>query len=84
MKIFFLIINLVAFATYGLDKLSAIRGGWRVRETVLIGMAMAGGSVGGILAMQLFHHKTRKPLFAIGLPLILVIQVAAVYYWGHA
>ena len=72
--------NLTAFCLFGLDKWKAKRKVrrprvWRIRERTLLLWAMAGGSVGAILGMRLFRHKTRKARFAVGLPLILSAQI---------
>lgn len=71
-------INLVAFAVYGKDKLRARRSEWRTPESTLFILAIAGGSVGALLAMYVFHHKTRKKAFKIGIPLILLFQLLLV------
>ena len=76
---YLLIINIVAFATYGIDKRNAVRGRWRTKEVTLLGLAAVGGSIGAIAAMHTFRHKTRKPLFAIGVPLIILVQAALIY-----
>ena len=60
---YYLIINLVTFAVYGWDKLAAVQGRWRTRESVLLTLSAIGGAFGGLLAMILFHHKTRKTIF---------------------
>lgn len=76
-----LILNGITFAIYGVDKQRAIRGKWRVPEKTLIGLAVFGGSIGAILGMHLFHHKTKKLKFYIGIPVIFLLQVvAAVWY----
>ena len=76
---YLLIINIVAFATYGIDKYNAVRGRWRTKEVTLLGLAAIGGSIGAIAAMCAFRHKTKKPLFTIGVPLIILLQAALVY-----
>lgn len=63
------------------DKYYAIKNKWRIPEKILIGIALLGGSFGCITGMQLFRHKTRKPKFSIGLPVILAIQVVAVIFF---
>ena len=70
--------NVIAFVTYGADKQKAKRQQWRVPENVLIALAALGGSVGAWAAMYLFHHKTRKSKFSIGVPLILALQILTV------
>ena len=70
-------INVVAFFMYGIDKLKAKRSKWRVSEAALIWMAVLGGSVGAWLGMKAWHHKTQHKKFKYGLPLILLMQIAA-------
>ena len=77
---YFAIINAVAIAAYGWDKLCAIRKWWRVPELTLLGLAAIGGSVGALVAMKLFHHKTLHLKFKYGVPLILALQVAGLAY----
>ena len=76
--IFYLVlINLALFFTMGADKLRARKGGPRVPEATLFLLALLGGSVGGIGGMYLFRHKTRHWSFAVGFPVILILQLAA-------
>ena len=78
MLIYYLItINVLTFIVYGVDKLKARRGRWRVTEATLLGLTALGGSVGAWLAMQLFRHKTQKKKFRYGVPAILVLQLVA-------
>lgn len=69
------LVNLTAFALYGIDKLRAKRGLWRIPEATLILIAVIGGSIGALGGMYLFRHKTRKPRFSVGVPVILGMQV---------
>ena len=69
------LINIVLFVLFGRDKAAARRGARRTPETTLLALAVLGGSLGGLLGMLLFRHKTRKPAFRIGLPLILIVQL---------
>lgn len=69
------IINITGFAVMGIDKRKAIRHRWRVRESTLFLIALIGGSIGSILGMRVFHHKTRHWYFAYGMPLILIVQI---------
>lgn len=67
-------INAVTFALFCLDKAKAVRGAWRIPEKVLLGCSAFGGAAGGLLGMRIAHHKTRKPLFYLGVPAMLVAQ----------
>ena len=62
------VINVITFAAFGLDKRKAKKRKFRIRESVLLGLALIGGSLGAMAGMFLFHHKTRKPAFRIGFP----------------
>ena len=67
MVIYLLAVNFITFLLYGDDKSRARRHAWRIPEKVLIGAAVIGGSIGALLGMSIFHHKTRKPKFYIGI-----------------
>lgn len=69
-------INILAFLVFGLDKRKARKDRWRVPEATLLLLAVIGGSVGALLGMVVFRHKTRHNKFRIGLPLILLAQLA--------
>lgn len=73
---YLLIVNIVAFVMYYLDKQKAKKDKWRTPESALIGVAALGGSIGALLGMKVFRHKTKHKKFTIGVPLILIIQVA--------
>lgn len=68
-------VNLLAFLLSGLDKRAAVKGRRRVPEKRLMLLAAAGGGIGLFLSMEFFHHKTQKPLFRIGVPLIIAGQL---------
>lgn len=70
-------VNLLAFVLMALDKLKAIQGARRIPEKVLFLSALIGGSAGAIAGMFAFRHKTRHPSFVLGLPAILLMQLAA-------
>ena len=74
------LINLAAFLTFGEDKRRARRGAWRISEAALFALCLAGGAAGGLLGMYIFHHKTRKWYFRVGVPVILAVQLVAVCY----
>ena len=73
--VYLIIINIVAFGMYGIDKQKAIKKQWRIPEAKLLAVAAIGGSAGALLEMQFFHHKTRKWKFRLGVPLILAVQL---------
>lgn len=79
--VFYLLsINLLTFVTYGIDKWKARHNRWRVRETALLLLAALGGSIGALLAMMVFRHKTRHKKFRYGIPAILMAQFAIVVF----
>ena len=74
---YLLIINAVGFLIMLVDKEKAKKHLWRIPERTLFAAALVGGSVGALLSMYLFHHKTHHWYFVVGMPLILVAQLAA-------
>ncbi len=74
------LINVIGFVLMGADKRRAKTGRWRVPEASLFGTALLGGSVGSLLGMLAFRHKTRHASFVTGMPLILIAQLAAAWY----
>lgn len=72
--------NLIAFALYGIDKRRAKQGAWRISEYTLLLVALLGGSLGALLSMRYFHHKTRHRKFRYGVPLILLLQLGLGLY----
>ena len=79
--LYLIAINVVTFLVYGLDKWKAKRDAWRISESTLLLLAAAGGSVGALLGMQIFRHKTKHVKFTVGVPAILLVQVALVIWW---
>lgn len=77
-------VNVVAFLMYGMDKWKARKGKRRIPEKTLLGIATIGGSVGAFLGMYVFHHKTKKIKFYLGVPVIFLIQMGiavCIYYY---
>lgn len=70
------VINLLTFIVYGADKRRARKGKWRVPEKTLFLLPMLGGSIGALLGMRVFHHKTKHWYFVWGIPAILLAQIA--------
>lgn len=84
LSIYLVIINVITFVVYGLDKWKAKQAKWRIRESTLLGLAAIGGSIGALLAMKILRHKTLHNQFKYGVPLILVAQIAmgvAIWYF---
>ena len=67
--------NIVGFALMGIDKRKAIKRNFRIPEATLFIVALIGGSIGSIVGMQVFRHKTRHWYFVFGMPAILVVQI---------
>ena len=74
-------INVLTFLLYGIDKWKARRGKWRIPEDTLIWLAIAGGSIGALLGMYLFRHKTQHKKFTLGIPAIILVQVTPIYFF---
>lgn len=74
-------INVLTFLIYGVDKWKAKRDKWRIPEDTLIWLAVAGGSVGALLGMNLFRHKTKHRKFFLGIPAILLVQLGLLYFF---
>lgn len=75
-----LAVNCVTFFVFWHDKRSAKKDQRRVRESTLLWLCAVGGALGGLLSMRLFRHKTRKKPFAIGVPVMLAVQVCLLLY----
>lgn len=76
---YLIIINAVAFLLMLADKQKARKHRWRIPEATLMGCAALGGSIGALAGMYLFRHKTKHPKFTLGIPAILLIQLALAY-----
>ena len=89
---YLIVINIVTFLLYGIDKWrstsgrllptgrkKAKQGSWRISEATLLLLAVIGGSLGALLGMQVWHHKTLHKKFKYGLPLILLAQITLIY-----
>ena len=78
--VYLVVITVVTFLVYGIDKWKAQHKRWRIPENVLLGLAAIGGSVGAWLGMQVWNHKTQHKKFKYGVPAIFVAQVV-VFIW---
>ena len=77
---YLIVINILTFAVYGIDKWKAKQGSWRISEATLLMLAVIGGTIGALLGMQVWRHKTMHKKFKYGLPLILLAQIALIYF----
>lgn len=75
---YLVLINIVTFVTYGVDKLKAKKQCWRIPESTLIGLGVIGGSLGALIGMQIWHHKTQHNVFRFGIPFVIVLQITSV------
>lgn len=80
---YFFIINAIAFFVYCGDKHRAVYGLRRTPETVLFLLALAGGAFGAYMSMLMFRHKTEKPLFKIGVPVLLGVLCIVLFLLGY-
>ena len=78
--IYLIVINFLTFLIFGIDKWKARRGKWRIPEGTLIWMSIIGGSIGALMGMYLFRHKTQKRKFNLGIPAILLAQAILAYF----
>ena len=73
--LYLLIVNVITFLMMGYDKHEAKKGNWRISEKTLFTLVVIGGSIGGIIGMCTFRHKTKKWCFRFGFPIILILQI---------
>jgi len=73
--------NIVAFIMYGIDKYKAKQGEWRIPESTLLLLALLGGSIGALVGMRVWHHKTKHKKFYIGVPAIIALQLV-LFVWA--
>jgi uncharacterized membrane protein YsdA (DUF1294 family) len=65
---------------YGVDKKKAVNGQWRIPEATLLLTGLIGGAVGSLIGMKFFHHKTKKPLFFILVPVFVILHVLIIAF----
>lgn len=78
--LYLLAVNVIAFFAMGIDKWKAKRDAWRIPENTLMTLVLLGGGIGGIAGMYVFRHKTKKPRFYIGFPVILITEIVLAIY----
>ncbi|WP_027632922.1 DUF1294 domain-containing protein [Clostridium hydrogeniformans] len=74
-------INIIGFLSMYLDKIKAKKHQWRTKESTLILIGALGGSIGSILGMYIFRHKTKHLKFTLGIPFIILIQLSIIIYY---
>ena len=79
--LYLLIINALGLLIMLADKEKAKKHLWRIPESTLLTVAALGGSVGCYAGKRLFHHKTRKPKFSVGIPVIFAVQLLIAAYF---
>lgn len=82
--IYLLAMNVITFSVFVVDKRRAESGDYRIPEGTLIGLSFMGGSLGGILAMHLVRHKTKRWYFIVGLPFFVVLHVFVLVFLHQA
>ena len=79
---YLIFINVVTFLVFGIDKWKAKQGSWRISEATLLILAVIGGSIGALLGMKVWHHKTMHKKFKYGVTLILLAYIALlIWIW---
>lgn len=73
--LYLLIVNALSMALMLIDKIKAIKKCWRIPERILLALCAIGGSLGGMIGMRLFRHKTLHLRFSIGIPVMLAVHI---------
>ena len=81
---YLIVVNLIGFALMGIDKYKAKKRAFRIPEATLFIIAVIGGSIGSIIGMYAFRHKTRHWYVVYGMPAILIIQILLIAFLLHA
>lgn len=78
--VYLLAINIVTLIAFAVDKIAAIEHRSRIRIVTLLVLAFIGGSIGALIAMYVFHHKTKQDYFSVGVPLIMLMQAVVIFF----
>ena len=78
--IYFVVVNFLSILMFFIDKKKAEKNLWRISEKALILVSILGGSVGALIGMYTFRHKTKKLKFTVGIPVILILQIVRIIY----
>lgn len=81
--IYLVFVNIMTFILFGIDKWKAIHDKWRIQESTLLFFSFMGGATGGLLGMNLFHHKIRKVYFRVGIPIMILCHTALLLLLLH-
>ena len=79
--IYLIVINILGFFVMWLDKHKAKMGNRRIPENTLFAFTILGGGIGTIAGIYVFHHKTQKKKFTVGMPLILILEILIFIYF---
>ena len=79
---YFIIINIFNFCLFTMDKEKARKRKWRIPEAWLFFISFIGGSLGGLLSMNIMKHKTNKASFTLGMPILLIVNFISWFYLG--
>lgn len=77
---YLVIINIITLIAFGVDKIASMENRSRIRIVTLLGLAFIGGSIGALIGMYAFRHKTRKDYFTVGVPIIMLMQVVILFF----
>jgi uncharacterized membrane protein YsdA (DUF1294 family) len=80
LQIYLIAVNIVAFVIMGVDKYKAQRHKWRISELSIFAIGIIGGGAGIFLGMSTFHHKTKHLKFTLGIPVVLILNIAMFGY----
>jgi len=79
--IYLIVANIIGFLSMFIDKRKAKKGAWRISESSLLTIAALGGSIGSIIGMYKFRHKTQKMAFVVGFPFITILEIITILYF---
>lgn len=80
--VYILVVNVITFMLFAIDKWKAKRNRWRIPEKMLLGFSFFGGAIGGLIGMRLCHHKTQKKRFSLGIPMMIVLHfLVIIWLW---
>ena len=79
--IYIVAMTVITFIVFGIDKWKARNERWRTPESTLFLLSIFGGSIGALLGMQVWHHKTQHWSFRLGIPIIFILQTAFIVWY---